>query len=128
LPKHSSGNRALILVTAGSVSLLGFGDCDDPVDCGTLHARPSRHQLDFLFLLALLWGANAAWQFGLSSSAALLMATPGHFLEKTTGILPLSDIWAAAQSPWCLRCDSDCRWLSADAEERRPVAFPDAYS
>jgi short-chain fatty acids transporter len=54
-------------------------------------------KLDFLFLLALLWAANAAWQFGLSSSAALLMATPGHFLEKTTGILPLrTTIWSPA--------------------------------
>jgi short-chain fatty acids transporter len=35
------------------------------------------------------------WQFGLSSSAALLMATPGHFLEGTVGIMPLtSTIWS----------------------------------
>jgi len=54
-------------------------------------------KLDFLFLLALLWAANAAWQFGLSSSAPLLMATPGHFLEKNIGILPLSTtIWSPA--------------------------------
>ena len=54
-------------------------------------------KLDFLFLLALLWAANAAWQFGLSASAPLLMATPGHFLEKNIGILPLSTtIWSPA--------------------------------
>jgi short-chain fatty acids transporter len=54
-------------------------------------------RLDFLFLLATLWGANACWQYGMSSSAALLMATPGHFLEKTTGVVPLSaTIWAPA--------------------------------
>src|SRR5215471_5484658 len=54
-------------------------------------------RLDFLFLLALLWAANAAWQFGLSASAPLLMATPGHFLEKTVGVLPLSStIWSPA--------------------------------
>ena len=42
-------------------------------------------------------GANAAWQFGLSASAPLLMATPGHFLEKSIGILPLSTtIWSPA--------------------------------
>jgi short-chain fatty acids transporter len=53
--------------------------------------------LDFLFFLALLWAAVAAWQFGLSSSAALLMATPGHFLEKTTGLIPLrTTIWSPA--------------------------------
>lgn len=54
-------------------------------------------RLDFPFLLAAVWGANAVWQYGLSSSAALLMATPGHFLEGTTGVVPLSTtIWAPA--------------------------------
>lgn len=54
-------------------------------------------EVDFLFLLASVWAANALWQFGFSSSAALLMATPGHFLESTIGILPLSStIWAPA--------------------------------
>jgi short-chain fatty acids transporter len=53
--------------------------------------------IDFLFLLACLAGAGAIWQFGFSGSAPLLMATPGHFLEKTTGIMPLSTtIWAPA--------------------------------
>lgn len=53
--------------------------------------------VDFLFLLAVLAGAGSIWQFGLSGSAPLLMATPGHFLEKTTGIMPLSStIWSPA--------------------------------
>ena len=53
--------------------------------------------VDFLFLLATLAGAGSIWQFGFSASAPLLMATPGHFLEQTTGIMPLSStIWAPA--------------------------------
>jgi short-chain fatty acids transporter len=53
--------------------------------------------VDFLFLLSTLAGVGAIWQFGLSGSAPLLMATPGHFLEKTTGIMPLSStIWSPA--------------------------------
>ncbi|MBL8209450.1 MAG: short-chain fatty acid transporter [Bryobacterales bacterium] len=53
--------------------------------------------LDFPFLLATAWGANALWQYGLSASAPLLVATPGHFLEKTIGIIPLSTtIWSPA--------------------------------
>ena len=53
--------------------------------------------VDFLFLLATLAGAGSIWQFGFSGSAPLLMATPGHFLEKTTGIMPLSTtIWSPA--------------------------------
>jgi short-chain fatty acids transporter len=54
-------------------------------------------RVDFLFLLALLWAANSCWQYGLSSSAPLLVATPGHFLEKMTGVIPLSTtIWSPA--------------------------------
>ena len=51
--------------------------------------------VDFPFLLAAVSASNAVWQFGLSSSPALLMATPGHFLDATVGVLSLrSTIWS----------------------------------
>lgn len=54
-------------------------------------------RVDFLFMLATLAGAGAVWQFGLSATAPLLMATPGHFLQQTTGIMTLgSTIWSPA--------------------------------
>ena len=46
-------------------------------------------RVDFPFLVATVFAAGSVWQYGLSSSAALLMATPGHFLEKQTGIMAL---------------------------------------
>jgi short-chain fatty acids transporter len=53
--------------------------------------------VDFPFLLATTSAAGSIWQFGLSASAPLLMNTPGHFLEKQTGLMPLSTtIWAPA--------------------------------
>lgn len=53
--------------------------------------------VDFPFLLALGCGANACWQYGLSASAPLLVATPGHFLENVTGVIPLAKtIWSPA--------------------------------
>lgn len=52
--------------------------------------------VDFPFLLAVTWASGAVWQFGFSASAPLLVATPGHFLEKTIGIIPLAKtIWSA---------------------------------
>ena len=40
-------------------------------------------------------GGHRVWQFGLSSSPALLMATPGHFLDATVGVLSFrSTIWS----------------------------------
>ena len=54
-------------------------------------------EVDFPFLLATTAAAASIWQFGLSASAPLLMNTPGHFLEKQTGLMPLSTtIWAPA--------------------------------
>jgi short-chain fatty acids transporter len=45
--------------------------------------------IDFPALLATTFAASSVWQFGLSSSAALLVATPGHFLESQLGVVPL---------------------------------------
>ncbi len=54
-------------------------------------------RVDFPCLLATVFAASAVWQFGLSSTPALMAATPGHFLEATTGVLPLSTtIWSPA--------------------------------
>jgi short-chain fatty acids transporter len=51
--------------------------------------------VDFPFLLATVAAAQSVWQFGLSSSAPLLMATRGHFLESTVGVMDLrSTIWS----------------------------------
>jgi len=101
LPKTQFQAVALsVLVTAVAAYLYwGLGIAMTPLVAVHFAREAERKgiQLDFLFLLALLWAANAAWQFGLSASAPLLMATPGHFLEKTVGILPLSTtIWSPA--------------------------------
>jgi short-chain fatty acids transporter len=54
-------------------------------------------EIDFLFLMSALAGAGAIWQFGLSGSAPLLMATPGNFLEQQAGVMPLTTtIWSPA--------------------------------
>ena len=90
---------AVLLIAAASYCYWGLGIALTPLVAIHFAREAERKgiKLDFLFLLATLWGANACWQYGLSSSAALLMATPGHFLEKTTGVIPLSaTIWAPA--------------------------------
>jgi short-chain fatty acids transporter len=54
-------------------------------------------EIDFPFLLAINGGAGSVWQFGLSASGPLLMATSGHFLEEATGLMSLrSTIWSPA--------------------------------
>ena len=65
-----------------------------------LFAKEAEHKglaLHFPFFFATLYASNAVWQYGLSSSAPLLIATEGHFLEKLIGVIPLSrTIWSPA--------------------------------
>jgi short-chain fatty acids transporter len=90
---------AVLLTAAAAYVYWGLGIALSPV-IAIYFAREAERKgidIDFPFFLALVAGANAVWQFGLSASAPLLMATPGHFLEKSIGILPLSTtIWSPA--------------------------------
>jgi short-chain fatty acids transporter len=89
---------AVLLNAAASYLYWGLGLALGPVIA--IHfagaAEEKRIPVDFPFLLATVYAAQAVWQFGLSSSAPLLMATPRHFLEKTVGVMDLrSTIWSA---------------------------------
>ena len=54
-------------------------------------------RVDFPCLLAAQFAGESVWQYGLSSTPALLVATPGHFLQETTGVMPLgTTIWSPA--------------------------------
>jgi len=45
--------------------------------------------VDYRLLVAAAYlGMGTTWHAGLSASAPLLVATPGHFLEKTIGLIP----------------------------------------
>ncbi len=92
------GGAALVCAVL-SYANWGLGLVLGPI-AGIYFARESERKglrVDFLFLLAVLWGAGSVWQFGFSASAPLLVATPGQFLESTTGIMPLSTtIWSPA--------------------------------
>lgn len=47
--------------------------------------------VDFRLLVAAAYlGLGMTWHAGLSGSAPLLVATPGHFLEQQVGIIPMS--------------------------------------
>lgn len=124
---------AVLLVAGASYFYWGLGLALIPLVAIHFAREAERKGLpvDFLFLLATVWGAHACWQYGLSSSAALLMATPGHFLEKTTGVLPLATtIWAPAailmEVVYLLLVMVVGRWLMP--KNFRPLShFPDAH-
>ncbi|MGH9658554.1 MAG: TIGR00366 family protein, partial [Bryobacteraceae bacterium] len=101
VPKTTNQVVALgvLLTAAAAYGYWGLGIALGPV-IAVYFARAAERKgiaLDFPFFLALVTAANAVWQFGFSASAPLLVATPGHFLQETIGIIPLkTTIWSPA--------------------------------
>lgn len=99
VPRTTGQVFALAVLATGCLSYLywGLGLTLGPL-VAIYFARDAERRgiaVDFPFLLSTAAAATSVWQFGLSASAPLLMNTPGHFLEKTTGLMPLSStIWA----------------------------------
>jgi len=51
-----------------------------------------RRDVDYRLLVACAYlGMGCTWHSGLSASAPLLVATPGHFLESQIGIVPMGE-------------------------------------
>ncbi len=90
IPKTSMGAATFIFLTTAVLSFIhwGFG-----IVVGALLApRLGRgiERLDFKFLVASSYLGWCVGAIGLSISIALLVNSPGHFLEKKIGIIPLS--------------------------------------
>jgi short-chain fatty acids transporter len=50
-----------------------------------------RRDADYRLLVAVAYfGLGCTWHAGLSASAPILVATPGHFMEKDIGLIPLT--------------------------------------
>ena len=101
LPRTQTQVMVLAVIAGGFVAYLNWGlsIALSPVIAIHFATQAERKgiKIDFLWLMSVLAGAGAIWQFGLSGSAPLLMATPGNFLEQQAGVMPLSTtIWSPA--------------------------------
>ena len=55
------------------------------------HVARAQPRVDYRLLVAAAYfGMGATWHSGLSASAPLLVATPGHFLQDRIGIIPIT--------------------------------------
>ena len=101
IPNTRNQFIVLAFVSCGVTSYLywGLGYAINPMIAIYFAAEAERKgiDIDFPFLLAVTTAAQALWQYGLSASAPLLVASQGHFLQSTIGIVPLSTtIWSPA--------------------------------
>jgi len=133
LPKTRNQVIVTAFLGAGTAAYLywGLGYALGPIVaiCCASEAERKGIPIDFPFLLAVTYAAQALWQFGPSSSGPLLVATSGHFLQNIIGIVPLSTtIWspaaiihevaytAAALLVACRLMPKSCRTLSEFGE------------
>ena len=129
LPRTPRQVVALAFLAAGTASYLywGLGYALGPMIAVFFAAEAERRGLpvDFPFLLGVVYGAQALWQYGPSSSGPLLVASQGHFLQGVIGVIPLSTtIWSpaamihevlyasAAILAACWLLPKRCRWIS----------------
>jgi short-chain fatty acids transporter len=101
VPKTRNQFIALAFLACGATSYAywGLGYALNPMVAIYFATEAERRgiAIDFPFLLAVTTAASSLWQYGLSASAPLLVATQGHFLQPTIGVIPLSTtIWSPA--------------------------------
>src|ERR1700693_1296781 len=101
LPRTPRQIVMLAFLISGTASYLywGLGYALGPMIAIFFAAEAERRgiPIDFPYLLGVIYAAQALWQYGLSSSGPLLVASRGHFLQDVIGVIPLSTtIWSPA--------------------------------
>ncbi|MBI2820784.1 MAG: short-chain fatty acid transporter, partial [Acidobacteria bacterium] len=92
LPRSGTGAVAAMAVASMALGWINWGL--GLVASAMLVRVLARRNLpvDYRVLVAVAYfGMGTTWHAGLSASAPLLVATPGHFMEKQIGIIPLSE-------------------------------------
>lgn len=82
---------AIFLMTASSLILAWFHWGLSMIGAAILvrHLAARQLKIDYRLLVACAYlGMGCTWHAGLSASAPVLVATPGHFLESQIGIIP----------------------------------------
>jgi short-chain fatty acids transporter len=89
----ASPRRAVVLMALVSMGLAWVHWGLSLVGCAMFvrHVVRAQPRVDYrLLVCAAYFGMGATWHAGLSASAPLLVATPGHFLQATIGLIPIS--------------------------------------
>jgi short-chain fatty acids transporter len=91
LPRSPRG--AVVMMAVVSMGLAWFHWGLSIVGCAMFvrHVARAQAHVDYRLLVAAAYfGMGATWHSGLSASAPLLVATPGHFLADRIGIIPVT--------------------------------------
>ena len=92
LPKGKKGCIALVAIVSMLLAWINWG-LSLVGSAVFVRIMVKKHRgLDYRLLVATAYlGLGTFWHSGLSASAPLLVATPGHFLQKEIGVIPITE-------------------------------------
>lgn len=95
LPKSAHQAYALVAFTAGVASLFAwsFGLIIGAIVARSVASECSKKpfKIHYPLMVASAYSGYVIWHMGYSSSSALAVATPGHFLEDKVGVIPVTE-------------------------------------
>ena len=92
IPKNPRGAIALMALVSMLLAFLNWGLSIVGSAVFSRYMVKKQRGVDYRLLIAAAYlGLGATWHSGLSASAPLLVATPGHFMEKTMGVIPITE-------------------------------------
>lgn len=92
--RATTPRRAVVLMALVSMALAWLHWGLSLVGCAMFvrHVVRAQPRVDYRLLVCTAYfGMGATWHAGLSASAPLLVATPGHFMEDAIGIIPIGE-------------------------------------
>lgn len=91
LPRNATSAVALTALGAMLLAWINWGLGLLGAAVLVKHVARRQPDVDYRLLVAVAYfGLGCTWHAGLSASAPVLVATPGHFMEKQMGVIPLS--------------------------------------
>jgi short-chain fatty acids transporter len=92
IPRSPRGAIALMALFSMGTALFHWGLSLIGSAVFARHLARRQPALDYPLLIASAYlGMGAVWHAGFSGSVPLLVATPGHFLAESTGIVPITE-------------------------------------
>ncbi len=127
IPTSATGMLLLLSYVALAAGWLhwGFGLIGAALFARELARRAEQLKIkvDYPLLGAAAYLSMLLWHAGTTATAPLLINTPGHFLEKQIGLVPLSETIFLPMNTWaCLILFLVCPWIIAGMNPKKTRA------
>lgn len=98
IAKLAKSPRQVVLLTSVVIGVFAYINWAMAAIVGAIfviaiskHCYKNGIRVDYPFLVAIAFAGQSTWAWGLSNTIALLVNTPGHFMEEAVGLIPMSE-------------------------------------